>query len=124
MPTAYHRTSRLLPAGTPVWPRSLGRLHRARSRLCLTRGFIGPGTQKIAWDSIWGDLATEADALEGREPEFSLSAQHSSERTLPWICLPSQRILRTASKRSQHAPRYRLPFVSSIFTATSFSSTA
>src|SRR2546428_1155826 len=72
MPTAYHRTSRLLPAGTPVWPRSFGRLHRARSRLCLTRGSIGPGTQKIAWDSIWGDSATEADTLEGREPEFSL----------------------------------------------------
>jgi hypothetical protein len=36
----------------------------------------------------------------------------------------SRRILRTASKRSQHAPKYRLPFVLSIFMATPFSSTA
>jgi uncharacterized protein GlcG (DUF336 family) len=40
----------------------------------LSRGFIGPETQKIAWDSIWGDSATEADALEGREPEFPFRA--------------------------------------------------
>jgi uncharacterized protein GlcG (DUF336 family) len=40
----------------------------------LSRGFIGPETQKIAWDAIWGDSATEADALEGREPEFPFRA--------------------------------------------------
>jgi uncharacterized protein GlcG (DUF336 family) len=40
----------------------------------LSRDFIGPETQKIAWDSIWGDPATEADALEGREPEFPFRA--------------------------------------------------
>ena len=38
--------------------------------------FIGRETQKITWDPMWGDSATEADALKGRRPEF-FSAQHS-----------------------------------------------
>ena len=52
---------------------------QGKSRLCLSRGFIGPETQRITWDPIWGGSATEADALEGREPHFSF-AQRSSER--------------------------------------------
>src|SRR6202162_2663671 len=74
MPRACRRTSRSLPAGTPAWPRSFGRLRRAKSRLCSSRGFIGPATLKIAWDSIWGGSATAPDALEGREAEFSFRA--------------------------------------------------
>src|SRR6266481_207214 len=53
-------------------PRRPARRLRKIPPVASKRAFIGPETQKIAWDSIWGDLATEADALEGREPEFSL----------------------------------------------------
>ena len=40
-----------------------GRPRRARSRLCSSRGSIGPATQKIASDSMWGNSATQAEAL-------------------------------------------------------------
>src|SRR5258708_3516372 len=116
------------PTGGRRDRRRLGRLYDLdRSARCagqdqgviFSKAFFDPETQKIAWDSIWGGSATEVDA------SLNLpSAQNSSERILPWIYLPSRRILRTASKRSQHTPKYRLPFVLSIFTATSFSSTA
>jgi uncharacterized protein GlcG (DUF336 family) len=38
----------------------------------LSRVFISPETQKIAWVSIWGNSATEADTLEECQPELSL----------------------------------------------------
>jgi hypothetical protein len=59
-PPAYRRTSRSLDARmTSI----VGRLRRAGSRFCLSKGLIGPETQKIAWDFIWGHSAAEADTL-------------------------------------------------------------
>ena len=81
--------------------------------------------QKIAWDPIWGDLATQADPIVAREPCFLLPSSHSSERTPAMDLLAfakniADRIESAVNKRA----KYRSPFVLSMSTGTSFSSIA
>ena len=61
-PPAYRRTSRSLLVGRRY---DLDRRPAAQGRIkvWLSKGFIGPETQKIAWDFIWGHSAAEADTL-------------------------------------------------------------
>src|SRR3979411_1755489 len=70
MPPACRRMSRSPPAGTRAWPRSLDRLRRKGSRRCSSRDSIGPETERISWDPIWGNSATEADAFVARDFPF------------------------------------------------------
>src|SRR4051794_5744850 len=70
MPPACRRMSRSLPAGTRAWPRSLDRLRREGSRRFSRRDFMSPETQKIAWESIWGNSPMEADAIVARSFPF------------------------------------------------------
>ena len=60
-----------------------------------------------------GNSAMQADARGATRARIFLPHNTHEKGHRPWIYLPSRRILRTASKRSQRAPKCRLPFVSS-----------